>query len=120
MNVSQFQHYEPSNTVNLISMYCAVYEVSITEIELFSVRAKVPGIKLQAIFQTIQHKYLEAATARPWTADEFIALHLTIKDWVEQSPESCDNVANWEYWWACQWKRAADRLLGLNVTRDYS
>jgi hypothetical protein len=95
MTISQFREYEPIQAVSLISMYCSIYGVSITEITIPSIRHKIYGVKLHSVFQTIQHKWLEQATGRLWTTDEFIELCFSVSRWIEESPETCKGDTEW-------------------------
>ena len=115
MHVSQFKQYEAINTISLISMYCCVYDVPITEVGIPSVRSKISGVKLYSVFQSIQHKWLESVTSRSWSTDEFIRLSFQVAKWIEESPEVCDEESEWEYFWATMWKRGAEWVLGLRT-----
>jgi|GEM_PF-4509601 len=118
MKIQMLRQYDALQTISVISMYGKVYNVSLTKIELPAVRTKISGVKVQAICQDIQHKWLESATCRTWSTDDFIQLSFQITNWIESCPEVCENEASWEYWWASLWKRGAQDILRLRTIEE--
>lgn len=110
-----FREVTPEELINLVSAYCSIYSVPIAELVLPSVRNKIPGTKLHAVLQSIQSQWISTVLGRPCSADAFIDLAFAVSDWLEQSPEDCPNDADYDIWWAMQWKRAAEMMLGLKA-----
>lgn len=111
------QELKPINTISLISMYCCIYEIPITDIGIpSSVLNKLPESQLESVFHEVQIQWLENATGRSWSSEEFFDLALQISDWIDELPqELCESRADFERFWATSWKRGAQRLLRLNI-----
>ena len=115
-----FREITPEELINLVSAYCSIYNVPITELVLPSVRNKIPGTKLHAVLQSIQSQWVSTVLGHPCSADAFISLAFAISDWIEQLPEDegCGKDSDYDIWWAMQWKRAAEMMLGLNIKKE--
>ena len=120
MKIEMLGEYTPSQVISVISTYCNVYSIDVIEVELPSIRSAIPGVKVHSVLQGIQRQWLELATGRCWTADEFTWLTVDASAWIDHTGVSCDNASAWEYWWACEWKRAAEEILGLRKIGDNS
>jgi hypothetical protein len=121
MHISQLKQYEVYTAISVITMYCKVYNVPTKEVPRPSLQHrtsgqdKISGVQLQSTFHFIQHKWLESVTSHPWSTDEFIRLSFQVAEWIEESPEVCEEESEWEYFWATMWKRGAEWVLGLRT-----